>query len=436
MEIALPYQEKLTPVQLQAVGLLSLGTFLEQFDIMLYIHMSVILNELFFPKTDPVVTSWISAFTFCSTFIFIPIGAAIFGYIGDSLGRKSTLVFTTLLTSLSCITIAFLPTYAEIGIKASIIMIGCRITQSLASMGEVIGALVYITEFTKPPIRHYAVALIPVLGFSGGLAALGVASFITYAEINWRGIFVFGSIIALVGFSIRARLRETQDFADATKRLKTQYNVHLNQDDFPTDNNYKKTSLAMFCIQCSWPLCFYFVFIYCGQLLKNQFNYSVFEIVKHNFVISIFPVISCFIRAKLSKKLHPLILLKYSLIISFLLFVITGFYLESGPNILGIAIFQSLLLMFTSNGYSELSVIIPHFSVFKRFKSACLSYAFSRAFMYIITSFGLIVIIKFIGIMYGLIFATSCVTAMGAYGYFYFLRLEQINKMIPISIVK
>ncbi|MBM3467567.1 MAG: MHS family MFS transporter [Alphaproteobacteria bacterium] len=423
-------QRSLTKEQKEAVGILSIGTFFEQFDIMLYIHMAVLLNELFFPQTDQNVASLLSAFTFCSTFIFIPIGALIFGWVGDNIGRKSTVVLTTLLTALSCLTIAFLPTYAEIGIKASIIMIGCRILQSIASMGEVIGALVYITEFTKPPIRYYAVALIPVLGYSGGLAALGIASLIVYAEVNWRGIFVFGALIALVGIAIRTKLSETKDFANASKRLQTQYNVNPDEEDLFYDESYKKTSFAMFCTQCTWPLCFYFVFIYCSQILKSQFEYSVLDIIKHNFVISIFPVVSCFIRAKLSKRLHPLILFKYSLIISFFFFIIIAFYLDSSPNPLGIGIFQSLLLMFTPNGYSESSVIFPHFPVFKRFQSACLSYAFSRAFMYIATSFGLILIIKLIGISWGLIFATSCVSAIGAYGCFYFLRLEQKNIMI------
>ncbi|NBU53723.1 MAG: MFS transporter, partial [Alphaproteobacteria bacterium] len=293
--------KKLTKEQKEAVGILSIGTFFEQFDIMLYIHMAVLLNELFFPQTDQNVASLLSAFTFCSTFIFIPIGALIFGWVGDNIGRKSTVVLTTLLTALSCLTIAFLPTYAEIGIKASIIMIGCRILQSMASMGEVIGALVYITEFTKPPIRYYAVALIPVLGYSGGLAALGVASLIVYAEVNWRGIFVFGALIALVGIAIRTKLSETKDFANASKRLQTQYNVNPDEEDLFYDASYKKTSFAMFCTQCAWPLCFYFVFIYCSQMLKSQFEYSVLDIIKHNFVISIFPVVSCFIRAKLSK---------------------------------------------------------------------------------------------------------------------------------------
>jgi len=426
-------QHSLTREQKEAVGVLSLGTFLEQFDIMLYIHMAVLLNELFLPQTDAYVSSLMSAFTFCSTFIFIPIGAVIFGWIGDNIGRKATVVLTTLLTSLSCLTIAFLPTYNEIGIKASIIMIGCRIIQSTASMGEVIGAIIYTIEFTKPPIRYYSVALIPVLGYSGGLAALGVACFILYSEINWRGIFIFGALIALVGMTIRSKLRETKDFSDAQARLKKEYNRPIDKNNYLLDVDHKQTYIAMFCAQCIWPLCFFFVFIYCGQFLKTKFNYSAIEVVQHNFIISIFPVLSSFIRAKLTLKFHPLILFKYSLVISFVLFVVTGLYLEANPHAFGLGVLQALLVMFTANGYTESSVIFSHLPVLQRFKSACMAYACSRAFMYIITSFGLVFMIKLCGVFWGLTFAISCITCVGFYGYVYFSRLEEMTKPTVVT---
>ena len=65
-------QKSLTREQKEEVGLLSIGTFLKYFDLMLYVHMSVLLNELFFPKTDPDTASILSAFAFCSTFVFRP----------------------------------------------------------------------------------------------------------------------------------------------------------------------------------------------------------------------------------------------------------------------------------------------------------------------------------------------------------------------------
>ena len=86
---------------------------------MLYIHMAVLLNELFFPKTDPFTASLLSAFAFCSSYILRPFGALIFGFIGDFIGRKSVIVITTIIMAITCTTIAVLPTYAQIGITAS-----------------------------------------------------------------------------------------------------------------------------------------------------------------------------------------------------------------------------------------------------------------------------------------------------------------------------
>ena len=99
-------QTKLTMEQKEAVGLLSIGTFLEYFDLLLYVHMAVMLNDLFFPKTDPHTTQLVAAFAFCSTFVFRPIGALLFGYIGDNFGRKMTVVITTMIMSISCAVIA------------------------------------------------------------------------------------------------------------------------------------------------------------------------------------------------------------------------------------------------------------------------------------------------------------------------------------------
>src|SRR5580704_10898958 len=100
--------------QKEAVALLSIGTFLEYFDLMLYVHMAVLLNELFFPKTDPFTASLLSAFSFCSTYLLRPFGALIFGYIGDYIGRKVVVIITTFMMAVSSIVIASLPTYAQI----------------------------------------------------------------------------------------------------------------------------------------------------------------------------------------------------------------------------------------------------------------------------------------------------------------------------------
>lgn len=140
-------QRSLTKEQKKAIGLLSIGTFLEYVDFMLYIHMGVFLNEIFFaPTNNPYSAALLGAFSFSAPFIVRPIGALIFGWIGDRIGRKSTVIITTSIMAISCLMIANLPTYAQIGITASIIVIICRILQGMSSIGEVIGVELYFTK--------------------------------------------------------------------------------------------------------------------------------------------------------------------------------------------------------------------------------------------------------------------------------------------------
>ncbi|WP_425364442.1 MFS transporter [Candidatus Tisiphia endosymbiont of Mystacides longicornis] len=212
-------QNSLTREQKEAVGLLSIGTLLEYFDLMLYVHMAVLLNELFFPKTDPHTATLLSAFAFCATFVFRPIGALLFGWIGDKVGRKTTLVVTTFMMACSCLMMFILPTYAQIGITASVLITICRIVQGMSSLGEVIGAQLYLTETTKPPLQYPVVAITSIFADLGAVFALGIATLVTSRGFNWRYAFLFGTVIALVGAIARTRLRETPEFADATRRL-------------------------------------------------------------------------------------------------------------------------------------------------------------------------------------------------------------------------
>ena len=183
-------QAPLTKEQKQAVGLLSIGTFLEYFDLMLYVHMAVLLNNLFFPASDPNAKIIFLAFTFCSTYLLRPIGALIFGWIGDNLGRKYTVVITTFIMAISCITIAILPTYDRIGITASCIVIICRILQGMSSMGEIIGAEIYLIETIKSNTKYPAVASLSLMATMGRTFALGVASLSTLGGNEyWRGAF-------------------------------------------------------------------------------------------------------------------------------------------------------------------------------------------------------------------------------------------------------
>ncbi|MEI8295518.1 MAG: MFS transporter, partial [Alphaproteobacteria bacterium] len=175
--------------QKESILLLQTGTLFEYFDLMLYVHMAVLLNELFFPKADPHTASLLAAFALCSSLAFRPLGAIIFGWIGDRIGRKHTIIITTALMSISCLVMANLPTYAQIGVTAAWGVTICRIVQGMSSMGEIVGAEIYMTETIARPAVYPAVELADISAAIGMLLAIGVAFFVTSYGANWRIAF-------------------------------------------------------------------------------------------------------------------------------------------------------------------------------------------------------------------------------------------------------
>ncbi len=308
--------------QKEAVGLLQVGTFLEYFDLMLYIHMAVLLNELFFPKTDPHTAALLTAFAFCSTYVLRPFGALLFGWIGDSIGRKTTVIITTMMMAVSCMIMANLPTYAQIGVAASWLVTGCRIMQGLSSMGEIMGAEIYLTELTKPPAQYPAVAFIGIASYVGTTAALAISLLVTHCGFNWRLAFWMGAGIAVVGSVARTRLRETPDFVDARKRMKNVIEGASRDGDGAVaellkstnaiwkEKIEKKTFWAYLVSYCGWPLSFYLAYMYFNQLLKTDYGYTAEKVIMHNFLLSVISLIVLIILGRCSYKIHPIKILK------------------------------------------------------------------------------------------------------------------------------
>ena len=430
-------QKKLTREQKEAVGLLSIGTMLEYFDLMLYVHMAVLLNELFFPKTDPFTASLLSAFAFCSTFVFRPFGALIFGYIGDNIGRKHTVIITTFMMATSCIVIANLPTYAQIGISASWLLTLCRIIQGMSSMGEIIGAEIFLTESTKPPVQYPAVASIVTLSTLGTFAALAVASLTTSYNFNWRIAFWVGAVIAVVGAVARTTLRETPDFTDAKRYLKRILeqtkakfeidNEKINRNLFLKEKLNKKTAVYYFLIECVWPVSFYFVYLHCSNILKNSFGYTAEEIIHHNLIVSIVNLLSYIIITYLSYRIYPLIILRFRLRIFWFFIFASPYLLQNVHTPFQVLLIQSFFIIFRPDAFPAVPIYIKHFPIFKRFTYTSWLFALSRATMHIITSFGMVFLVKYFDHV-GILIILIPVSLGFWFGLNYFEKLEKESR--------
>ena len=425
----------LTKKHRDAIGLLQIGTFLEYFDLMLYVHMAVVLNELFFPKTDPHTSRLIMALTFVSTFIFRPLGALVFGYIGDNIGRKPVVIITTMVMALSCVVMANLPTYTQIGITASYIMMLCRIAQSFSSIGEIIAAEIYITELIKPPARYPAVCLMDCAAGFGSLAALAIASLVFIIKVDWRVVFWIGTLIAIIGSVARDSLSETPDFVNAKLKLQNvikELTINTNttkENPILNEKVDKKTSLAYFLIQCGTPLRFYFAYIYSSDLLKNLFNYSGEQIVHHNLIIAVVDFLSIIFFTILSYKMHPLKVVKASLTIFLVFTLCVPLLLCNITSPLHLMILQCICVfgIYDVPGHA---VFFIHFPVFKRFTYTCFMFALSRAVMYSITSLGLIYITEKLG-HWGLWIVFIPVIIGFRFGLLHFENLEKTTKCYP-----
>lgn len=433
-------EHSLTKQQKESVFLLQIGTFLEYFDLMLYVHMAVVLNELFFPPTEPQMASILAAFAFCSTYVLRPFGAFIFGYIGDNYGRKPTVIITTTIMALCCLMMANLPTYAEIGIKAAIIVSVLRIMQGMSSMGEIMGARIYITETTKPPIQYLSVSFISIASTIGSMSALGIATLTTQSGFNWRLAFWFGVVIAVIGIVARTKLRETPEFANAKYKMKRA--IELATDDglkkpaelLKSTNLFvkEKVSIRSFCyflgIYLGWPLCFYLIYVFFTPILKNNCGYSSQDVIFHNFLLSIIAIFRTVILALFSYKIYPIYISKFLIYVFATIILILPFFLGLEPSNYQIFTIQALIAIFGISGTPTDAIFIKHFPVFQRFTAVTFGYALSRAIMYIVISFGLVYLTKWLG-YYGIWIIALPITFLWlkSISYYSFLEKEVDN---------
>lgn len=208
-----------------------IGTTIEFYDFYIYATAAVLVfPHLFFPAGDPGAAVLQSLATFAIAFFARPVGSAVFGHFGDRVGRKATLVAALLTMGISTILIGLLPTYAQIGVAAPLLLALCRFGQGLGLGGEWGGAVLLATE-NAPPGKRAWYGMFPQLGapigffLSGGVFLLlgELMSDEAFFAWGWRIPFLASAILVIVGLYIRLRITETPDFQkvlDSKARVK------------------------------------------------------------------------------------------------------------------------------------------------------------------------------------------------------------------------
>ena len=199
----------------------SLGTVFEWYDFYLYGTLAVFFSALFFPPGNETAAFLASLATFGAGFAVRPLGALVFGRVGDLVGRKYTFLITIVVMGLSTALVGVLPTYAQIGIWAPILLVSLRLAQGLALGGEYGGAATYVAEHAPPGKRGYYTSWIQTtatLGFFLSLAVilacrLGFGEE-TFRAWGWRLPFLMSVVLLAVSVYIRLRLQESPLFVE------------------------------------------------------------------------------------------------------------------------------------------------------------------------------------------------------------------------------
>lgn len=197
----------------------TLGTAFEWYDFFLYGTVAQVLAANFFPAGNSVASFLLVLATFGAGFAVRPLGALLFGTLGDRSGRKHTFLITIILMGAATAAIGLLPVYASAGIWAPILLVTLRLLQGLALGGEYGGAAIYVAEHAPPGKRGYYTSWIQLSGVGGFLLALvvvlSVSAFVgeqAWSEWGWRIPFLLSLLMMGISVYIRLQLHETPVF--------------------------------------------------------------------------------------------------------------------------------------------------------------------------------------------------------------------------------
>ena len=203
----------------RVIMLASLGGALEFYDFVVYSQFAQYIGRNFFPNTDAMVSLVVSFSVFAVGYFARPLGGIFFSHIGDRIGRRRVLIITILAMSAATAGIGLLPTYAQWGITASILLVVLRIVQGFCLGGELPGAIAYVVE-TAPRRSGFSVGIVFFCVNTGVLLAallsLVVHGTLTVDEVGewgWRIGFLVGGVLGLVSFVLRLSLEESREFA-------------------------------------------------------------------------------------------------------------------------------------------------------------------------------------------------------------------------------
>jgi MFS family permease len=253
----------------------SAGTAFEWYDFFIFGSLAPVISKVFFASLEPTSALIAALALFAAGFAFRPLGALIFGVVGDRLGRKGAFLVTVTLMGASTFLIGLVPTYAQAGTTGPVLLIVLRILQGIALGGEYGGAAIYVAEHARASKRGASTGWIQSTASFGLLAALLVIVATrtsigedAFAAWGWRVPFLASAVLLAISVWMRAKLAESPEFA----RLREEGDIAKAplREAFGKWKNLRRVLIAFFGIMCAQGAVWYFTFFYMQVFLEKS----------------------------------------------------------------------------------------------------------------------------------------------------------------------
>ena len=253
----------------------SAGTAFEWYDFFIFGSLAPVISKVFFAGLDPTPALIAALALFAVGFAFRPLGALIFGVVGDRMGRKGAFLITVTMMGGATFLIGLLPTYAQAGALGPILLIFLRILQGIALGGEYGGAAIYVAEHAPNNKRGASTGWIQSSASFGLLAALLVIVATrtsigedAFGSWGWRIPFLASSVLLAISVWMRAKLAESPHFAKL--REEGEVTKAPLRESFGNRESLKRVMIAFFGIMCAQGAVWYFTFFYLQVFLEKS----------------------------------------------------------------------------------------------------------------------------------------------------------------------
>lgn len=303
------------PLQTAAAG--AVGNAMEWYDFAIYGYMAPFIAKLFFPAEDELSSLLAVYGAFAAGYLARPLGGMVFGHLGDTCGRKFVMVLSVTVMGLSTVVIGLLPTAADIGPVAGVILVALRILQGLSVGGEYTGSTVFVAESAPARTRGFLTSFVVSGAIGGFLLGSAVAALLTnlyspeeMAEHVWRIPFLSGVVIMVVGLLIRRSLEEVEP-TEPAEDLGPSPVLHAFR-------HHLGAMVRVACLALGANVAFYILFVFAISYLTDRMHVSTANAMDINtlcmVVLVVMPILGAAVSDRIGRK--PALLVPMALLVA------------------------------------------------------------------------------------------------------------------------